>query len=65
MQMEVWRVNIAALTRQAIATRLLAVKGPGVLGGLARRALLSLFPQIATFSKHTVKSKTPEYARLL
>jgi len=41
MQMEVWQVNIAALTRQAIATRQLAVKVPGVLVRRARQALLS------------------------
>jgi len=61
MQMEVWQVNIAALTRQAIATRQLAVKVPGVLVRRARQALLSRFHQMAAFSKPTVKSKAPEY----
>jgi hypothetical protein len=41
MQMEVWQVNIAALTQQVIATRLLAVKAPGVLVRRAQQALLS------------------------
>ena len=64
MQMEVWQVNIAALTRQAIATRLLAVKAPGVLVRRARQALLSRFHQMAAFSKPIVKSKAPEYPRV-
>ena len=61
MQMEVWQVNIAALTRQAIATRLLAVKAPGVWVRRARQAPLSLSHQMAAFSKPTVKGKAPEY----
>ena len=59
--MEVWQVNIAALTLQAAATWLLAVKAPGVLVlVLAQLALLSLFHQLAASRKPTVKSKALE-----
>jgi hypothetical protein len=55
--MEVWRVNIAALTLQAAATWLLAARAPGVLVlAQARLALLSLFHQLAVSRKPTVKS---------
>jgi len=55
--MEVWRVNIAALTLQAAATWLLAARDPGVLVlVLARLALLLLFHQLAASRKPTVKS---------
>ena len=55
--MEVWRVNIAALTLQVAATWLLAVRAPGVLVlALAQQALLSLFHQMAASRKPTVKS---------